>query len=1110
MSMDTKLRVVMELQRSHNWFQPPAAAASAALPRHNIQPSQVSATDQSAYSAASVYDALLFGQQFGQPVAMPPQPFVGYPNGGITASYLDQQRLAAQESDSVTGEQCFYNDEDYQDNGLGYEIPPNYLPLSSQELFLSGGDASRSAATAPILPGFFSSSVKQCLSDRTSGVTSDAVTQSAGVNLVMATTAVAKSEAAAISQSDISATPKPMPVVADPSSSTPSFPPANTQSLTESTSPLAAPKFVFSNLAAAAVTTAASAAATASETKTTDSSSKTLFGGFSFTAAPPVTLADQSKDEKKATICTTDKAASKPDNPFANFSFSSPGALKADDKVAAEKVISKPSFGVVNGVGTSTSTPVSVGNKLAGSELPVFGSGTKATRTSFASLAHQETKGFTKKADDSSLFNATMEELFQQSTAKSPGSARKANLSGGQEDIEEYVPDQEFQPLVSLPEVEVRTGEEDEEKLFGERAKLYRMDVDSKQWKERGIGEMKILRHRTAGRFRIVMRREQVLKLCANHYITAAMKLVPMQTSETSLCWVASDYSEGEMQKEQLCVKFKTTDLAQKFRICFEECQQKCGEQKTASEAQSSADGQSAESEDANKPLSSLFKPKSGQWVCSGCYITNESDNATCIACMTPKPDAVPVSVEQPPSVSTSSDAPSLSSLFQAKAGEWDCASCYVRNGADRTVCAACETPKPGTTVVADNVLPSKKSDSAFQLAPGGGFTFSGLSGKPFTFGAAAASASTGSDQPAATSTVVTSGSCGFTVSFGFKPSLTTGTTTSSVATPPLFTFGSPQVGLSSIKPGANMFQSLSKASVTTSSSTSIFQGSSSTPSFALLSSTPKAVSAKTDENKVPFGSQSFVFEGVKPVSSLSSLTKAGTGSPFKFSSATPATPPAQSTAVPPSPQSPENELYEYGTDDEPNVSFEPVVRLPDNVEVKTGEEDEDVLYSQRAKLYRFVDNEWKERGTGDVKILQHRSTGIVRVVMRRERVLKLCLNHRITPAQVLQPMPNAQGKAWTWHANDFSDGAEPTHEKFSIRFKTEDIASEFKQAFDGAKSDAEVLPLVKSSGSKGAGAAQCSGPSILEELLAADSSSEHRGKVFYISLHFLASMITK
>ena len=1095
--IESKLAVVMEFQRNQAWLSP-------ALTRHVIQAAQMpnqasampaaAAVEQSAYSAASTYDALMYKQQFGQAaaVSLPAQSscFAAYPNCGINANYLlpsgNVEQHLAQESDSYAGEQCFYNDDDYQDNGLGYEIPPNYLPLTSQELFLSGGDAARSASTAQILPGFFSSSVKQCLSDKTAGGTVEAVTvtQSAGLNPVMAISAV-KSDASAAES--VTAAPKSVSVSAGLSSL-----PLSTEALNK-TSPLAAPKF-FPSPSTMAVTTTVSAASD-SETKP-DDGNKSLFGGFSFTTAPPVVPVDKSNDEKKA----ADKPVSKLGNPFASFSFSSPAASKAGDKAGTESVISKPTFGGFSGF--STTVPASVGDQLTGSELPVFGSGVKAAPSTFADLANQEVKGFSTKVNNSNLFKTASEELFQHSSGKSPGSAGKANVSAGHEDDEEYVPDQEFQPLVSLPEVDVKTGEEDEEKLFGERAKLFRMDDESKQWKERGIGEIKILRNRVSGRFRIVMRREQVLKLCANHYVTAAMKLMPMKTSETSLCWVASDYSEGEVRKEQLCVKFKTVDITQKFRSCFEDCQLKCGQGRTG-QTQLSADSQPAESTDVNTPLSALFKPKSGQWVCSGCYITNESDDVTCIACMTPKPGVAPVTVEQP-TVSCSTTAPPLSSLFQAKAGEWDCASCYVQNGADKMVCVACATPKPGGTVTADSLL-SPKSDSAFKIAPTGGFTFSAISGKPFTFGGTAASATSGttgssgsSNQLTSVTTPVTCSASGFVMPFGFKPVSTTG---SSSSTTPVFTFGTPQPGKNgaSVKPGANVFQSLSKPpapSNVTSGAPGIFQSSSSTPSFALLSSTP-ATGSKTNENKALFGTPSFVFEGVKPVSSLNSLTKAGTGSSFNFSTlslASPAQHPALSS--PCSPTSPDNELYETGADDEPDVSFEPVVRLPDDVEVKTGEEEEDVLYSQRAKLYRFVDNEWKERGIGDVKLLRHRSTGIVRIIMRRERVLKLCLNHRINAALMLQPMLNAQGKAWTWHADDFSDSSEPTHEKFSIRFKTEDIAAEFKQTFDRVK-HGKILPVVDSSRSDNAGAPQCPGPSVLEELLA-DGSTEDHGKVRY------------
>ncbi|KAG6829062.1 hypothetical protein H0H92_005836 [Tricholoma furcatifolium] len=68
--------------------------------------------------------------------------------------------------------------------------------------------------------------------------------------------------------------------------------------------------------------------------------------------------------------------------------------------------------------------------------------------------------------------------------------------------------------------------------------------------------------------------------------------------------------------------------------------------------------------------------------------------------------------------------------------------------------------------------------------------------------------------------------------------------------------------------------------------------------------------------------------------------------------------------------------------------------------EVLTGEEDEQTVHQVRGKLFSLVDgNQWKERGTGTLKLNVKRSDGTgARLIMRKEAVYTLLLNVTLFP----------------------------------------------------------------------------------------------------------------
>ncbi|XP_034740454.1 E3 SUMO-protein ligase RanBP2 isoform X2 [Etheostoma cragini] len=430
--------------------------------------------------------------------------------------------------------------------------------------------------------------------------------------------------------------------------------------------------------------------------------------------------------------------------------------------------------------------------------------------------------------------------------------------------------DIQFEPVVQMPDrVDLVTGEEDEQVLYSQRVKLFRFDLDTSQWKERGVGLLKFLKNHSNGRLRVLMRREQVLKVCANHWITTTMNLKPLAGSDKAWIWLANDFSDGDAKLEQLAAKFKSRELAEEFKEKFEECQRLLLDIPLQTPHKLVDSGRTARLiQKAEEMKSGLKDLKS--------FLTDKKTKI--------KDD------DSQGDITTSSNVSNL------------------------VIKSHCETTGP--TLEWDNYDLREEAlddtaDSSVYASP---MASSPLRKNLFRFGE-----STG----------------GF--NFSFQP------------------------GISPSKSPAKL--DLSRASV------------------------------GTDEQDV--------------------------------------------------------------TQDEERDGqyFEPVVPLPDLVEISTGEENEQVVFNHRAKLYRYDKElgQWKERGIGDLKVLQNYDTKRVRLIMRRDQVLKICANHRITAAMKLEPMKGAE-KAWVWSAFDFAEVAEGNIEQLAVRFKLQDTANAFKRVFEEAK----------------------------------------------------------
>ncbi|PSS17582.1 Ran-binding protein 1 c like [Actinidia chinensis var. chinensis] len=144
-------------------------------------------------------------------------------------------------------------------------------------------------------------------------------------------------------------------------------------------------------------------------------------------------------------------------------------------------------------------------------------------------------------------------------------------------------------PIVKLQQVAISTGEENEDVLLDLKAKLYRFDREGNLWKERGVGTVKLLKHKESSKVRLVMRQSKTLKICANHLVLPSISMQEHAGNDKSCVWHATDFADGELKEELFCIRFPSVENCKTFKEKVEEVAQSQENTTESEEATSTA-----------------------------------------------------------------------------------------------------------------------------------------------------------------------------------------------------------------------------------------------------------------------------------------------------------------------------------------------------------------------------------------------------------------------------------------------------------------------------------------------------------------------------------------
>lgn len=141
----------------------------------------------------------------------------------------------------------------------------------------------------------------------------------------------------------------------------------------------------------------------------------------------------------------------------------------------------------------------------------------------------------------------------------------------------------------------------------------------------------------------------------------------------------------------------------------------------------------------------------------------------------------------------------------------------------------------------------------------------------------------------------------------------------------------------------------------------------------------------------------------------------------------------------------------DFNPEEEVAIGTEKECALPKEV-VKSGEENEDLIFKMRGRLYRWRKEEWKERGTGEIRLLRNNTDKKIRFILRQDKTLKAVANFYLAENPLCDLAPHqGSDKMFFFLAYDCSDET-PVVEKFVIKLGNADNAKIFKENFLAAK----------------------------------------------------------